>query len=64
MYCLYFLGMSEISTSLLCVLACFDADHGVAALGTQLPALMKVGTLRYTFFHSSLTIYIDILCII
>lgn len=41
-YCIFFLGISEISTSILCVLVCFDADHGVAALGKNFPTLMKI----------------------
>lgn len=41
-YTIFFLGISEISTSILCVLVCFDGDHGVAALGKNFPVLMKV----------------------
>lgn len=37
MYCVFFFGISEISTAVLCVLANFDDDHGVVGLGEALP---------------------------
>ena len=41
MYTIFFFGLSEISTAVLCVLANFDDDHGVPGLGEALP-LTKV----------------------
>lgn len=36
-YVVFFLGVSEISTAILCVLANFDDEHGVPGLGDALP---------------------------
>ena len=46
-YVLFFLGMSEISTSILCLVVCFDAEHGVGALGRKFPLTMKVNYLYF-----------------
>lgn len=43
-YGVFFLGLSEISTAVLCVLANFDDEHGVVGLGEAFPkAKMAVG---------------------
>jgi len=41
-YSVFFFGISEISTSVLCLLANFDDEHGVPGLGDAFP-LVKVG---------------------
>lgn len=40
-YAVFFFGVSEISTAVLCLLANFDAKHGVPGLGLEFP-LVKV----------------------
>lgn len=42
LYCAYFLGWSEISTAILCILVLFDAERGVPPLAKAAPVLMKV----------------------
>ena len=42
MYCAYFLGVSEISTAILCGLVLFDEDRGVPPLAKMFPVLMQV----------------------
>jgi len=45
-YGLFFMGISEISTFVLCLLANFDDQHGVVGLGEAFPALkISVGLL-------------------
>lgn len=41
-YAVFFMGISEMSTAVLCLLANFDDDHGVVGLGDAFPAL-KIG---------------------
>ena len=41
LYCAYFLGWSEISTAILCVLVLFDEKRGVPPLAKAAPVLMK-----------------------
>jgi len=41
-YCAYFLGVSEISTAILCGLVLFDEDRGVPPLGKKFPVAMKI----------------------
>lgn len=41
-YAIFFMGISEISTAILCMLANFDDEHGVVGLGDAFP-LAKVG---------------------
>jgi len=41
-YTIFFMGLSEISTAVLCLLAMFDDEHGVPGLGDAFP-LLKVG---------------------
>jgi TLC domain len=38
-YTLFFFGLSEISTAVLCILANFDDKHGVVGLGSAFPTL-------------------------
>jgi TLC domain len=38
-YAVFFFGVSEISTAVLCLLANFDAQHGVPGLGLEYPAV-------------------------
>jgi TLC domain len=38
-YTLFFFGLSEISTAVLCILANFDDQHGVVGLGSAFPTL-------------------------
>lgn len=40
-YCAYFLGVSEISTAILCGLVLFDNERGVPLLASKFPALMR-----------------------
>lgn len=42
LYALFFFGLSEVSTGVLCVLANFDDDHGVKGLGDALPDVKVV----------------------
>ena len=42
LYCAYFLGWSEISTAILCILVLFDQERGVPPLAKAAPVLMKV----------------------
>jgi len=37
MYGIFFFGLSEFSTAILCILANFDDEHGVPGLGDALP---------------------------
>lgn len=41
-YCAYFLGVSEISTAILCGLVLFDEDRGVPPLAKKFPVAMKI----------------------
>lgn len=41
LYCAYFLGWSEISTAVLCILVLFDEERGVPPLAKAAPILMK-----------------------
>lgn len=36
-YCVFFMGVSEVSTGILCLLANFDAEHGVKGLDKEYP---------------------------
>lgn len=38
-YCIFFFGMCEVSTGILCLLSNFDDDHGVPGLGAAMPEL-------------------------
>jgi len=38
-YAIFFMGLSEISTGILCILANFDDEHGVPGLGDAFPIL-------------------------
>jgi hypothetical protein len=48
-YGAYFLGISEISTAILCTLVCFDKDHGVEPLAKAFPTAMKVESIDQDF---------------
>lgn len=51
LYCAYFLGWSEISTAILCILVLFDDARGIPALAKAAPLLMKfVGVAFATTF--------------
>jgi TLC domain len=50
MYALFFFGLSEISTAVLCVLANFDDEHGVPGLGEALPITKVVLGALFVFF--------------
>jgi hypothetical protein len=41
-YCAYFLGVSEISTAILCGLVLFDEERGVPPLAKKFPVLMQL----------------------
>lgn len=50
-YGVFFLGVSEISTGILCVLANFDDEHGVVGMGDAFPITkVVIGTLFVIFF--------------
>lgn len=54
LYACFFLGWSEISTVVLCVLVCFDEDHGIPGLGKAFPTLM---TLSGVLFGVTFTVF-------
>jgi len=49
-YAIFFMGVSEISTGILCFLANFDPDHGVPGLAEALPATKMVNAGLFVFF--------------
>jgi len=50
-YVIFFFGMSEISTAILCLLANFDDEHGVVGLGDAFPVTkVAVGAVFVVFF--------------
>lgn len=50
-YGIFYLGLSEISTAVLCVLANFDDEHGVVGLGDAFPVTkVIVGAIFVTLF--------------
>jgi TLC domain len=49
-YALFFFGLSEISTAILCLLANFDDDHGVIGLGSAFPITKIVLGAAFVFF--------------
>jgi hypothetical protein len=63
LYACYFLGWSEISTVFLCVLVCFDDQHGIPGLNKAFPITMSIfGVLfavSFTLFRIILWPYIN-----
>lgn len=50
MYAIFFFGLSEISTAILCILANFDDEHGVPGLGEALPLIKVTLGAAFVFF--------------
>lgn len=48
LYCVFFFGLSEISTAVLCLLANFDDVHGVQGLGESMPLTKVVFAAAFT----------------
>jgi hypothetical protein len=48
MYAVFFFGLSELSTAVLCLLANFDDVHGVPGLGDALPTVKVILAVAFT----------------
>ena len=54
LYSCFFLGWSEVSTVFLCVLVCFDDEHGLPGLNKAYPTIM---TITGVLFAASFTLF-------
>jgi hypothetical protein len=62
-YCSFFLGWSEFSTAILCILVLFDAERGIPPLAKACPNLMKFTgvafAITFTIFRVILWPYVN-----